>query len=163
MTTFEIRKIRFPDVDEAGVTYDGRPVSELPRFKQKRFSSRLFFSDERVFVNILTASLSTIGLDVLTMQRVGDDEFQVGLKDGTAPLVEVRRIETRDLYVTEQIQDLSAGLSEWAYGDPAISRRLGGMQISFIIPEFAKDSELDDAWVELRRFLSEQDFTQETR
>lgn len=159
MQDVQVRQVVVGTVDEAEILYRGQPLSEVPRFKKTRFSTSLFYTEERVSANILIAALSSVGHDIREITPKERSDFEVRTVTGALLSLEVENLITSDLYITQQIQDLSAGVSEWAFGTAEVASRLQGIQVSFVIPEYSREEELSAASEELKRYLYSTDFS----
>jgi len=150
-----IIKVRSDEEALERVVLNSRRADEVPLFRRGKFASRLFFSEERVLLNVLVRTLNSLNLVVKSVNRKNETSvLQVNLENERSIRAHIVNLRSPDQDVTERILDISGGLSERLADDPHLKRRLGKHNLSFVIPFIP--AEVDDSQVmsELVAFIT---------
>jgi hypothetical protein len=159
MTTVAFLSIKSPTFNEAEIRFNDRPLTELTRFRETRFSKLFAYTRERTDANILLTAAASLGLPLSAIAATGNNAYRISLASGASKTIDVRHAMTTDVAQEQYIFDMGAGLSELVEADDSLKARLDGYQVTFIVPGFESEEAAGAIWLELQEFLRREDLS----
>jgi hypothetical protein len=129
----------------------------LESFKITRYSDRLFYTDDRAELNILTTALIASGDMPKALFKTESPDFRVTLPNGNDVFVEITTaIASSEARADNVVADLNFALSSWSLTEPLATGKLEGYAVSFFMPFPPKAMETDSTLDELKSFVLEE-------
>lgn len=143
--------VEYPSFDEPAIAFESSTVADIPQFRATAFSRQYMYTTERADANIILSTLASLNLVPAAIRHSKGLDYIVTLSNRNTVALELKTIITPEEAMTQQIQDLSAGLMEWYYGDPA-HKVDPTLQATFVIPSL-RNLDAADVFDELKQYV----------
>jgi|GEM_PF-3115550 hypothetical protein len=142
-------------------TVDHNKLASLESFKTTRYSDRLFYTDARAELNILTSALIASGDTPKAVFKTESPDFRLTLSSGVEVFVEITTaIAASEARADNVIAELNFAVSSLSLSDPVIVSRLEGYALTFFMPFPPRAAMIDSTMAELKSFLQETDLAE---